>query len=210
MMNLLGFGTTFVLLTSVVLLLLVQGELAPQGGLTGRGKWLLTAGLGTGIAAFSFKLILIALFLNLPKTTLSPLLTTTRNATEQAVLDNPITQASSHNRKRKGYVWTSLPDTPPIPKDNQPSQQKILLGEQLFHDPRLSLNREVSCSSCHDVRSGASTDSRRTSVGIHGEVGSRNAPTIWNTAFQAVLFWDGRVPSLEEQAKGPLTNPVEI
>lgn len=209
-MKLLGFGTTFVLLTSVVLLLLVQRELAPKGGLTGRGKWLLTAGLGTGIVAFSFKLILIALFVSMPKTIVTPLLATTRGKTDQAEWYEPGINYPSCYRERKAYVWQSLPETPPILEYNPQTQHRITLGDQLFHDPRLSFNGKVSCSSCHDVRSGAGIDGRRTSVGIHGQSGRRNAPTVWNSGFQAVLFWDGRASSLEEQAKGPLTNPVEM
>ncbi len=53
-------------------------------------------------------------------------------------------------------------------------------------------------------------DHRPTSIGVHGQLGGRNAPTVWNAVFQSVQFWDGRASSLEEQAKGPIVNPVEM
>ncbi|MRR09066.1 cytochrome-c peroxidase, partial [bacterium] len=108
------------------------------------------------------------------------------------------------------YVWEALPERAPAPPDNPTTPEKVALGERLFHDTALSRDRTLSCASCHDVRTGAGTDSRATSLGIQGQVGSRNAPTVWNAAFQSLLFWDGRTPSLEEQAKGPPVNPAEM
>ncbi|HEX9803069.1 MAG TPA: cytochrome-c peroxidase [Gammaproteobacteria bacterium] len=74
----------------------------------------------------------------------------------------------------------------------------------------LSRNGKIACSSCHEVRRGAGIDGLRTSSGIDEQTGPRNAPTVWNAAFQSVLFWDGPAASLEEQAKGPMTNPLEM
>jgi cytochrome c peroxidase len=85
-----------------------------------------------------------------------------------------------------------------------------VLGERLFHDKALSIDRTLSCSSCHDVSKGAGEDHRSGSLGVGGQVGSRNAPTVWNSGFQAVLFWDGRAASLEDQAAGPPLNPKEM
>ena len=67
----------------------------------------------------------------------------------------------------------------------------------------------VSCFSCHNVMEGGD-DHMTTSAGVHGLKGGRNAPTVWNAAFHSVQFWDGRAPSLEEQAKGPPVNPIEM
>lgn len=103
----------------------------------------------------------------------------------------------------------SKPNSVPIPVDNPMSLEKIELGKQLFFDTRLSKNGTVSCSSCHNVMSGGE-DNRATSMGIDGKTGSRSAPTVWNAAFQSVMFWDGRAKDLEDQAKGPLTNPIEM
>ncbi|PIT98616.1 MAG: cytochrome-c peroxidase [Bdellovibrionales bacterium CG10_big_fil_rev_8_21_14_0_10_45_34] len=102
-----------------------------------------------------------------------------------------------------------LPETPPIPKDNPQTPQKIELGKQLYFDPRLSSTGTVSCNSCHNVMA-TGDDSVRTSAGVNGHRGDRNSPTVWNSAFWSVQFWDGRAPTLEEQAKGPLVNPIEM
>ena len=104
-----------------------------------------------------------------------------------------------------------LPTTPPTPADNPTTPEKVHLGKALYFDKRLSKNDTVSCNSCHDVTNGRSgTDDLPVSTGIHGQKGGRNAPTVWNAAFQSVQFWDGRAKSLEEQAKGPITNPIEM
>jgi len=79
----------------------------------------------------------------------------------------------------------------------------------LFMDPRFSSTGTVSCNSCHNVMEGGD-DSRTFSMGVHGKTGGRNAPTVWNSAFHSVQFWDGRADLLEDQAKGPVTNPVEM
>ena len=102
-----------------------------------------------------------------------------------------------------------LPAKAPVPADNPMIPAKIELGKQLYFDPRLSRTGTVSCNSCHNVMAGGD-DARPTSVGIEGQLGERSAPTVWNSAFLSVQFWDGRAPTLEEQAKGPITNPVEM
>ncbi|HSN01824.1 MAG TPA: cytochrome-c peroxidase, partial [Rudaea sp.] len=87
--------------------------------------------------------------------------------------------------------------------------RKGRIGQDALFDPRLSSTGTVSCFSCHNVMEGGD-DHRPTSIGVHGQLGGRNAPTVWNAAFQSVQFWDGRASSLEEQAKGPIVNPVEM
>jgi cytochrome c peroxidase len=103
----------------------------------------------------------------------------------------------------------ALPDKPPIPADNPMTAEKIELGKKLFFDPRLSAPGTISCNSCHNVMAGGD-DQRSLSLGFRSQLGARNAPTVWNAAYQSIQFWDGRAPSLEEQAKGPLINPVEM
>jgi len=102
-----------------------------------------------------------------------------------------------------------LPYKPPIPADNPQTVAKIELGKTLFFDPRLSSSGTVSCNSCHNVMAGGE-DNRPNSVGVEGQTGGRSAPTVWNSAFLTVQFWDGRAPSLEAQARGPVTNPIEM
>ncbi len=96
-----------------------------------------------------------------------------------------------------------------IPSDNPMSREKIELGRALYFDERLSRDDTVSCASCHSVDNGF-TDNLAVSLGIDGQEGGRSAPTIINRAFSKEQFWDGRAKSLEEQAKGPLTNPIEM
>ncbi|MBI1195549.1 MAG: c-type cytochrome [Gammaproteobacteria bacterium] len=98
---------------------------------------------------------------------------------------------------------------PPAPPDNPPTAAKTALGKQLFFDPRLSVDNTLSCNSCHDV-TGNGTESSSVSTGVGGQHGSRSAPTVWNAAFLSAMFWDGRAKSLEEQAQGPILNPIEM
>lgn len=89
------------------------------------------------------------------------------------------------------------------------SPQQIDLGRLLFFDPLLSADQSVSCASCHNPSQGFS-DGLGRSVGIHGQQGSRSAPSLWNSAFIKDFFWDARVQSLEEQALSPLFSPQEM
>ena len=106
-------------------------------------------------------------------------------------------------------AWEKLPTQAPEPADNPSSPEKIELGKQLFHDPRLSSTGTVSCASCHNTMLGGE-DNRSHSMGVQAQLGGRSAPTVWNSAFNKVQFWDGRAASLEEQAAGPVTSPVEM
>lgn len=107
------------------------------------------------------------------------------------------------------FALEVLPKKPDIPKNNPQTKAKITLGKILYFDPRLSKDHSVSCNTCHDVM-GSGTDNLPTSKGINNQFGGRNAPTVWNAAFQSVQFWDGRAKTLEEQAVGPITNPIEM
>lgn len=105
--------------------------------------------------------------------------------------------------------FKALPDSPPIPADNPQTPEKIELGKMLFFDPRLSMDGTISCNSCHNVMFHGG-DGRPVGAGIHGQRGGRGSPTVWNSAFMTVQFWDGRAASLEEQALGPIVNSVEM
>lgn len=105
--------------------------------------------------------------------------------------------------------FKALPDSPEIPKDNPQTPEKIELGKMLYFDPRISIDGTISCNSCHNVMADGA-DMRSFGAGVQGKRGGRGSPTVWNSAFMTVQFWDGREPSLEEQAKGPMTNPVEM
>jgi cytochrome c peroxidase len=105
--------------------------------------------------------------------------------------------------------FKALPDRPEYPKDNPQTSSKIELGKMLYFDPRLSVDGTVSCNSCHNVMSHGA-DGRPVGVGVRGQRGGRGSPTVWNSAYNTVQFWDGRANSLEAQAVGPLTNPIEM
>ena len=102
-----------------------------------------------------------------------------------------------------------LPTAVPIPSSNVNYAAKIELGKQLYFDGRLSKNNAISCAFCHNPGTGFA-DSRQTSIGVGGGIGGRQSPTVYNTGFNHVQFWDGRARSLEEQAIGPIHNPVEM
>lgn len=96
-----------------------------------------------------------------------------------------------------------------IPANNPMTKAKIALGDKLFHDTRFSSTGEVSCATCHASEK-AFTDNLKVSEGINKLKGTRNAPTVINSAFNATQFWDGRSPTLEDQARHPIVNPVEM
>jgi cytochrome c peroxidase len=97
----------------------------------------------------------------------------------------------------------------PIPADNPPTEETIALGRRLYYDPSLSVDGTISCASCHAPQF-AFSDNRPVSEGVGKKTGTRHAPTVINSAYFTRQFWDGRAPSLEEQAKGPIANPVEM
>ena len=97
----------------------------------------------------------------------------------------------------------------PVPKDNPVTAAKVELGKMLYFDKRMSKDKTISCATCHDPKKGWA-ESEPTSKGINGQVGERNAPTVINAAYMTSMFWDGRMKSLEEQALGPIENPIEM
>lgn len=106
-------------------------------------------------------------------------------------------------------VPLGLKGAPDEPADNPTTAEKVELGRMLYFDKRLSRDGTVSCATCHDPKRGW-TDRSPVSTGIDGQTGTRSAPTVLNSAYMEVQFWDGRAKSLEEQAKGPIQNPVEM
>ncbi|QDT92479.1 cytochrome-c peroxidase [Gimesia algae] len=118
-------------------------------------------------------------------------------------------QTSTQKTVNIGNTWQALPVKASSPEDNPTTQEKVELGKKLFFDPRLSLTGTVSCNTCHNLMEGGD-DGRSTSMGIHGRLGPRNAPTVWNSVFQNSQFWDGRSMSLEDQARGPIVAGPEM
>jgi cytochrome c peroxidase len=130
-----------------------------------------------------------------PVTKLSP---ATPRAPEARPIGKPITIAAP----------LGLPPVP-VPADNPPTVETIALGRRLYYDPQLSVDGTVACATCHDPKAGFA-DPKPVSVGVQAKTGTRNSPTVFNSAYYDVQFWDGRAPSLEKQAEGPVANPVEM
>ncbi|HZW25336.1 MAG TPA: cytochrome c peroxidase [Gallionella sp.] len=198
-------GIALLAIGFAVLLSMMHFELGPMAGLAPARKWVMTLMLGSGMVAFSIKLAIVFMLSHYPAQFIHPASVAAETTASRPAVHRPVLAVA-----QQPYVWRALPQVAPAPDWNPTTPEKVALGERLFHDPALSFDRTVSCSSCHEVRRGAGTDGRRTSRGIGGQSGSRNAPTVWNAAFQSVLFWDGRARSLEEQAGGPPFNPKEM
>ncbi len=97
----------------------------------------------------------------------------------------------------------------PIPADNPPTRETIALGRRLYYDFALSSDQTISCASCH-MPGMVFADGRRVSTGVRGQQGTRNSPSVIDSAYWTLQFWDGRAGSLEKQSEGPVTNPVEM
>lgn len=121
---------------------------------------------------------------------------------------------NEHNTPGTGtYSGALKRDSPilPIPEVSKEYLQsgKVLLGEKLFNDPRLSGDNTVSCATCHDT-SHSGIDGRKIAVGVGNALGDFNTPTVFNSAFNFRQFWDGRAETLVDQVSGPLENKAEM
>ena len=97
----------------------------------------------------------------------------------------------------------------PVPENNLLTRDRVDLGKRLFFDQQLSRTGDVACASCHKQEN-AFADPRRFSEGVEGRLGDRNAPPLFNLAWNTSFFWDGGAPTLEHQVIGPIMNPLEM
>jgi cytochrome c peroxidase len=103
----------------------------------------------------------------------------------------------------------TIPDK--MPGGDKDTPELVGLGKKLFFEKKLSINDTQSCNSCHDVNGKkGGVDNEATSPGALGKRGDRNSPTVLNAGFHIAQFWDGRAETLEDQAKGPILNPIEM
>lgn len=206
LLEVIGIGIPALLIGLLVLSLMVHQELGPFAGLARPGKWLLTAAFGLGFLAFAMKMaVAVAIGTGFAEPLIARSVSLTdREAGAAAEFVNPARPQPAR------YVWQALPLQAPVPADNPPNPAKLALGKRLFAEKRLSADGSLACSSCHDLYRQAGGDGRPTAIGIAAQVGTRNTPTVWNVAFQSLLFWDGRAASLEAQAAGPILNPLEM
>jgi cytochrome c peroxidase len=124
---------------------------------------------------------------------------------QQQRLDQLVTNAAGAPPGVDAQAWSKIY----LPPGGEPTADRIALGRKLYFDTRLSKDGTVACATCHDVSRGF-TDHRNVSEGIGDHLGRRSAPTTMNAALLQSMFWDGRAPSLEEQAKLPILNPIEM
>ena len=96
-----------------------------------------------------------------------------------------------------------------IPFEHGQDLAKTELGKKLYFDPRLSKSGAISCNSCHNLAAGGS-DNLPSSIGHGWQLGPINSPTVLNSRWNFVQFWDGRAKDLQEQAGGPVENPMEM
>lgn len=94
-------------------------------------------------------------------------------------------------------------------KPGGPEAERVALGRMLYYEPRLSKGQDIACNDCHMLDK-FGVDNEPTSGGHKGQRGDRNSPTVYNAALHFTQFWDGRAADVEEQAKGPILNPVEM
>ena len=111
--------------------------------------------------------------------------------------------------ERARQQFQAIPTNPPDLPGNPTSAAKVELGKMLYFDPRLSASHAISCNSCHNLGLGGA-DAEPTSIGHRWQHGGRNAPTVLNAVFNHAQFWDGRAKDLEQQAGGPIVNPIEM
>ncbi len=124
------------------------------------------------------------------------------------------TKATGSNAQFAGLIEKAKAAFNPLPTsvdnpDNPVTAEKVLLGQTLYFDNRLSKNGNISCNSCHNLNT-YGVDNEPTSTGDGGLKGGRNSPTVLNAAFHFAQFWDGRAKDVEEQAGGPIMNPIEM
>ncbi|MGF1865992.1 c-type cytochrome [Enterovibrio norvegicus] len=106
-------------------------------------------------------------------------------------------------------LFGPLPETMPGSEFDTP--ERIALGKALYFETALSAVDNQSCNTCHNLLDGGSgAEPLSVSVGALGKLGTRNSLTTWNAGFQFAQFWDGRAKDLAEQARGPITNPIEM
>ncbi len=199
------------LIIGVSALSLVANELGKRAGLSVVSRFALAGGLGMGVLAVGIKVVIIA--------------TLTYTGMQEMAEAGPAVRIAAKNRLpeagpqpeetrvdtplMRSRTWRALPVKARDPGENPSTPEKIALGRALFFDINLSINRTLSCASCHALKEGGD-DNARFSTGFRGQQGDRNAPTVLNAAFLTRFFWDGRAPSLERQAEGPFINPVEM
>ena len=139
----------------------------------------------------------------------TPEAASTASAASQVAVDSNASPEDQELLKRAQGIFKPLPSAEEMQKLRPFTEEQVKLGHQLWYEPRPSKGNTVSCNSCHNLAT-AGVDNLPTSQGHKGQFGGRNSPTALNAALLGMQFWDGRAADVEEQAGGPLVNPVEM
>lgn len=132
-----------------------------------------------------------------------------RSSAPDEAADGATVAATGERPAGVSPLFQPLPAAAPQPAENPGTPERVALGHQLFFEPKLSRSGVISCNTCHVVGA-AGVDAREVAIGEGARTGPRNSPTVFNAAFLGAQFWDGRAPTLEEQAKGPIQAHVEM
>ena len=162
-----------------------------------RTNWLAWATIGLGV-----------LIIDLSLSGCSPAPEKGKATPSQSTPTKPAEKPGAAPAAALPVVPLGLPPVP-VPEDNPTTSEKVELGKLLYFDKRVSKDGTVSCATCHDPKMAWAEDTP-TSEGIGHQKGGRNAPTVINAAYATSQFWDGRAKTLEEQATGPVENPIEM
>ena len=131
------------------------------------------------------------------------------NALFLALLLSTQIHAEDKLRKKSNTFFGKIPAS--MPGSENDTAEQIKLGERLYFETALSVNRAQSCNTCHNIlEGGAGTDGLKVAKGALGTSGVRNTPSTWNAGFQFVQNWDGSAKTLEAQARDPILSPIEM
>ncbi len=131
------------------------------------------------------------------------------NEERQTLLDWIAEERGKHSWSQEHAADLKGEPAQALPLQTTLDADKVALGKRLFHDKRLSGDDSLNCASCHDLTKGG-TDQAQVSTGIRGQHGPINSPTVYNAMYNLTQFWDGRAKDLQEQAAGPVSNPLEM
>lgn len=181
----------------------------------GSARLLLTKELFSGKQAFS-PLMLARLEGVIRNNSMPPALYLSMHWTDLLSVDEKQDMLAWIAEERAKLAWSdetveALKGEPvqPLPTTVELDEAKVALGDKLFHDRLLSGDNTLNCASCHDLTRGG-TDQSKVATGIRGQQGPINSPTVYNAMYNIAQFWDGRAKDLQEQAAGPVANPIEM
>lgn len=135
--------------------------------------------------------------------------TQTQTPSQPQTPTTPVASAAASDDDLHKLASSLFAPLPEVMSEEPLDEEMVELGRMLYYDKRLSKDKTMSCNTCHDLKK-YGVDGEPTSLGVTGQRGARNSPTVYNAAVHISQFWDGRSPDVEDQAKGPVMDPVEM